>query len=119
MERMIGRYQIERELGEGGMATVYLARDPAMDRVVVIKVILREFSRDPQFRARFNREAKTIAALEHEAIVPVHDFGEHDGQPFIVMRYMPGGSLQDRAPFNQFSLPEIARIIDRIAEALD
>jgi serine/threonine-protein kinase len=116
---MIGRYEIERELGEGGMATVYLAHDPMMGRQVVIKVILREFTRDPQFRARFLREAKVIAGLEHDSIVPVHDFGEHEGQPYIVMRHMPGGSLQDRAPYTQLTLPEVARLIERIADALD
>jgi serine/threonine-protein kinase len=119
MSQTVGRYEIERELGEGGMATVYLARDTVMDRKVVVKVILRDYARDPQFRARFLREAKTIAALEHDSIVSVHDFGEHDGQPYIVMRQMSGGSLQDRAPYSQLTLPEIARIIERIADALD
>ena len=125
MPQTIGRYEIERELGEGGMATVYIAHDPAMGRKVVIKVILREYTRDPQFQARFVREAKTIAALEHDSIVPVYDYGiirhaqDDVEQPYLVMRHMPGGSLQDRAPYNQLSLPDIAHIIERIADALD
>ena len=66
----IGRYEIERELGRGGMAVVYLARDPLMKRRVAIKVLPRQFTFDPQFRARFQREAEIVAALEHPHIVP-------------------------------------------------
>ena len=91
----IGRYEVVRELGRGGMAVVYLAEDPYMKRQVAVKVLPRQFTFDNQFRARFEREAQTIASLEHPAIVPVYDFGEHDGQPFIVMRDMPGGTLGD------------------------
>src|SRR3990170_2245648 len=79
----IGRYEVLRPLGRGGMAVVYLARDPAMKRQVAVKVLPRQFTFDPQFRARFQREAEAIAALEHPAIVPVYDYGEHDEQPFI------------------------------------
>ncbi|MBI3362897.1 MAG: serine/threonine protein kinase, partial [Chloroflexi bacterium] len=75
----IGRYEIARELGRGGMAIVYLARDPLMRREVALKVLPREFLHDPTFRARFEREAQAVAALEHPAIVPVYDFGEADG----------------------------------------
>ena len=67
----IGRYQILAELGRGGMATVYRAHDPSFDREVAVKVLPREFLHDPQFLARFQREIKTIAQLEHPAIVPV------------------------------------------------
>src|SRR5688572_1149159 len=91
-----GRYQIKTELGRGGMATVLLGHDPRFQREVALKVIPREFLHDPNFRERFEREAQTIAALEHSAIVPVYDFGEEDGQPYLVMRYLPGGNLTDR-----------------------
>ena len=94
--QQIGRYEVESELGRGGMAVVYKARDPRFDRMVAVKVLPREFMHDPQFIGRFIREAKTIAALDHPAIVPVFDYGEEDGQPFIVMRYMPGGSLAEK-----------------------
>ena len=77
----IGRFQIKRELGRGGMAIVYLAFDSRFNRDVAIKVLPREFLYDPQFRARFEREAQVIAALEDPAIVPVYDFGEEAGQP--------------------------------------
>lgn len=97
----IGRYEIERKLGEGGMAVVYLARDPFTKRQVAVKMLLmpsQQFEIGRQLRARFEREAEIVAALEHPHIVPIHDFGEHDGQPFIVMRYMTGGSLADHYP---------------------
>ncbi len=72
------------------MATVYRAYDPSFEREVAIKVLPRELMHDPQFRDRFRREIKTVASLEHPAIVPVYDVGEEDGEPYFVMRYMPG-----------------------------
>jgi serine/threonine-protein kinase len=101
------------------MAVVYLARDPYIERQVAVKVLPRQFTFDPQFRARFQREAKAIAALEHPAIVPVYDFGEHDEQPYIVMRYMPGGSLHERLIREPLPLAEAARILGRLAPGLD
>ncbi len=74
--QIIDRYEIKSELGRGGMATVFHAHDPRFERDVVVKVLPREFLHNPTFRTRFEREAKTIAALEHSAIVPVYDFGE-------------------------------------------
>ena len=91
-----GRYQIVAELGRGGMAIVYHAFDPRFNRNVALKILPREFLFERTFRARFDREAKAVAALEHWAIVPVYDYGEQDDQPFFVMRYMPGGSLLER-----------------------
>ena len=81
----IGRYEIKDELGKGGMATVYRAFDPLSKRQVAIKVLPRELLHDASFRARFDREAQTIASLEHPAIVPVHDFGEDSGQTLRVL----------------------------------
>jgi tRNA A-37 threonylcarbamoyl transferase component Bud32 len=115
----IGRYEIKAELGRGGMATVYQAYDPRFERDVAIKVLPREMLHDPQFRARFEREAKTIAMLEHPAIVPVYDFGEEDGQPYFVMRHMTGGSLSDRMNQGPITVKEAARIIERLAPGLD
>jgi serine/threonine-protein kinase len=115
----IGRYEIKSELGRGGMATVYLAYDPRFEREVALKILPREFLHDPQFRIRFEREAKTIAALEHPAIVPVYDVGEEDGQPYFVMRYMNGGSLADRIKQGTIALSESAKIMERLCPALD
>ena len=115
----IDRYEIIEELGRGGMATVFRARDPRFDREVAIKILPRVFLHDHQFRARFEREAKTIATLEHTAIVPVHDFGEDDGQPYIVMRLMSGGTLADRLQKGKIPLKDAVRIITRLSHALE
>ncbi|MEI6291286.1 MAG: WD40 repeat domain-containing serine/threonine protein kinase [Chloroflexota bacterium] len=118
-EQKIGRYEIKSELGRGGMATVYRAYDPRFEREVAIKVLPRELLHDPQFRVRFEREAKTIAALEHPAIVPVYDVGDEDGQPYFVMRCMTGGSLADTIGQGPMQLGSAARIMERIAPAMD
>ncbi len=115
----IDRYVISGELGRGGMATVYRARDPRFKRDVAVKVLPREFLHEPTFRERFDREAQTIATLEHPAIVPVYDFGEEEGQPYLVMRYMPGGSLSDRLKSGPIPIPEAAMIINRLSSALE
>ncbi len=114
----IGRYIIKSELGRGGMATVYRAHDPSVDREIAIKVLPREMLHDPQFRSRFEREIKMVAALEHPSIVPIYDVGEEDGQPYFVMRYMTGGSLSDGIENGKFSIQDTARIIEKIAKGL-
>ncbi len=114
MPQKIGRYLIKSSLGEGGMAAVYRAQDPRFEREVAIKVLPHELMPDPMFRARFVREAKMIAGLEHPVIVPVHDFGEQDSQPYLVMRLMSGGTLSQRLETEPLPLPEVARIVQRI-----
>ncbi|MEM7112769.1 MAG: serine/threonine-protein kinase [Chloroflexota bacterium] len=114
----IGRYIIEREIGRGGMSIVYLAQDPLTERHVAIKLLPRQLAFDPMFRRRFQHEAKVIARLEHSAIVPLYDFGEVNEQPYLVMRYMAGGSLSERLK-RPLYLPEISRLLNRIAPALD
>ena len=96
MRTRIDRYQIKQEIGHGGMATVYCGYDPRVKRDVAIKVLQAPLTADPQFRARFEREATIIARLDHPAIVPIYDFGEDGGEMYIVMRYMSGGSLSQR-----------------------
>jgi serine/threonine-protein kinase len=116
----IGIYEIKSELGRGGMATVYRAYDPRFEREVAVKVLPHELLHaDPQFRLRFEREAKIIAQLEHSAIVPVYDVGEADGLPYFVMRYMNGGSLSERIKAGVFSIEEAAKILEAIAPGLD
>ena len=115
----VGRYKIKSELGRGGMSTVYRAFDPISNREVAIKILPRELLNNLLTRARFKRELKLIASLEHPAIVPVYDVGgEDDHQPFFVMRYMSGGSLSDMIKKGQFSLRDAAVIIERLASAL-
>lgn len=116
----IGIYEIKSELGRGGMATVYCGYDPRFEREVAVKVLPHELLHaDPQFRLRFEREAKIIAQLEHSAIVPVYDVGESDGQPYFVMRYMNGGSLSERIKAGVFTLEEAIKILSAIAPGLD
>ncbi len=90
----IGRYEVVRTLGSGGMGAVYLARDPAIDRLVAIK-LLREGLDSPELRERFTREARASGRLRHPNIVTIFQAGEHNSQPFIVMEYIAGSSLAE------------------------
>jgi serine/threonine-protein kinase len=119
MPRNIGRYQIKSELNKGGMSVVYLATDPRFGRDVAVKLLPRSMQDQPNVRERFEREYRIIAALEHPCIVPVYDVGEEDGQPFLVMRHMPGGSLADLLTYGRLNLPDAVRITQRLASALD
>ncbi len=115
----IGRYEIERELAQGGMGVIFQARDPYIQRHVVVKVLMYRHTSDEMYREFFQQEAEVIAALEHPCIVPIYDFGWHGQQPYIVMRYMAGGSLEDKLRVAEIKQTEIAHIFKRIAEALD
>ncbi len=116
----IGRYEIRAELGRGGMATVYHGYDPRFEREVAVKVLPSELLHsDPQFKLRFEREAKIIAQLEHPSIVPVYDVGEENGQPYFVMRYMNGGSLAERIKTKVMTVEEAVKILGQIAPGLD
>ncbi len=119
MPDRIDRYEIRGVIGKGGMAEVFRAYDPRFKRDVAMKMISPEFLLESQFQKRFEQEAMVIARLQHPAIVPVYDFGEDNGRPFLVMRLMEGGSLQDRLDGHPIPLPETARLIRRLAPALD
>lgn len=119
MIQRIGRYEVKAKLGQGGMAAVYRAHDPRFKRDVAIKVLPPAFLDNAMFRARFEREAQVIASLEYSGIVPVYDFGEQEGQLYLVMRYMPGGSLADRISLVPPKLSEIVHIFNHLAPALD
>lgn len=114
-----GRYEIESELGRGGMAVVYKAHDTELRRTVALKVLPSQFMHDPTFLDRFRRESHTIAQLEHQAIVPLYDFGEHDDQPYLVMRYMSGGTLADMLKDGPLSLEKTLTILERVSTALE
>ena len=119
----LGRYELVSSLGSGGMATVYKAFHRALDRTVAIKVIRADLSNDEEFVERFRAEAKTVARMRHPHIVEVHDFDEADGRHFIVMEYLEGGSLLDRAAalrkLGQRIPPlEVARIVGEAADGL-
>ena len=115
----IGRYHIRRQVGRGATATVFRAFDPHFQRIVALKLLPANLLNDVGVRARFEREAHTVAALEHPAIVPVYDFGEEDGRLFFVMRFMDGGSLADRLHKRPLSLAAASAIFNRLAPALD
>ena len=102
------------------MATVYRGWDTLFEREVAVKVLPRELLHsDPQFKLRFEREAKIIASLEHPSIVPVYDVGEDDGQPYFVMRYMSGGSLSERIKAKVMTVEEAAKILGQLAPGMD
>jgi eukaryotic-like serine/threonine-protein kinase len=82
------RYRIEREIAQGGMAEVYLARDQSLDRLVALKALFPEFAREPSFVERFRREAQAAANLNHPNIVAIYDWGQESGTYFIVMEYV-------------------------------
>ena len=115
-----GRYRVGRRLGEGGMAIVYLGHDLLLGRDVAIKTPRPQFSADPGFRARFEREARAAASLSHPNIIDVYDVGEDDGTPFIVMELVRGQSLKEiiaaDAPFHP---DDVAELLEQIGGALD
>jgi serine/threonine protein kinase len=117
----IGRYHIIEQLGEGGMATVYKAFDNRLERQVAIKFIRREVVMPGQLQhmlKRFEREAKSLARLSHPNIVKVHDYGEHEGMPYLVMEYQEGGSLKARTG-SPMSYTEAIRLLLPVARALE
>jgi tetratricopeptide (TPR) repeat protein len=95
-ERLKGRYRLERTLGRGGMAAVWLGHDEVLDRPVAVKVLSDTIASDPGFLARFRREARTAAGLSHPNLVRVYDFSDEGGRPYLVMQFVPGENLAER-----------------------
>src|SRR3954466_16227403 len=89
------QYEVESEIGRGGMSVVYRARDRRLERPVAIKVLPPEMAYDPAIRMRFTREAQTSAQLSHAHIVPIYDVGERDGIAYFVMAVITGGNLAE------------------------
>jgi serine/threonine protein kinase len=118
----IGRYEILKEKGRGAMGTVYIARDPAMDRIVALKTIHSIALTGPQaneFRERFYREARSAGGLAHPGIVTVFDVGEQDGVPYLVMEFIEGHTLADAAKNGErFTYERVCEIGQQVAEAL-
>src|SRR5262245_62073856 len=92
----LGPYVIAAPIGAGGMGEVYKATDTRLDRTVAIKVLPAHVAADPDLKQRFEREAKTLAALSHPHICPIHDVGSQNGVNFLVMEYLEGEALEQR-----------------------
>jgi len=116
--KQFGYYQIVAPLGEGGMAAVYKAYQPSMERYVAVKVLPRHMSTSEEFVNRFRREAKLLAQLQHPHILPVFDYGEADGYPYIVMPFINSGTLADLLRKRQLSLSEVRRVMIQLGDAL-
>src|SRR5438128_8349711 len=118
----LGPYEILALIGAGGMGEVYRARDTRLDRTVAIKVLPAALALDPQFRDRFDREAKAISALDHPHICALYDVGEQDGTSFLVMQYLEGETLAERLGRSKdrpLPMTESLTIAIQIADELD
>lgn len=118
--KTLGRFEILSELGRGGMAVVYRARQTDLGRVVALKILPPELSYDKTYIARFLQEARSAAGLEHPHIVPIYEIGEADGLHYIAMKFIIGQTLKDLVHARgAMSLPETIALLDQMASALD
>ena len=115
----LGPYEIVQAIGAGGFGQVYKARDTRLNRFVAIKVLPEHLSQDPELKARFEREAQTLASLSHAHICPVFDVGQHAGTDFIVMEFLEGVTLAQRLDKGALPFDEALKIALEIADALD
>src|SRR5215467_11698910 len=115
----LGPYEILAEIGAGGMGEVYKAADTRLNRTVAIKVLPAQFSENFELKQRFEREAQTIASLNHPHICTLHDVGQQDGIDYLVMEYLEGQTLAQRLDRGALPLDEALKIAIEIADALD
>ncbi len=115
----LGPYQILEQIGLGGMATVYKAYQPGMNRLVALKVLPEHYARDPRFVKRFEREAQVVAKLEHRNIIPIYDYGSHDNITYLAMRYLQAGTVKDILAHGALPLNDVAKLLSDISSALD
>ena len=115
----LGHYEVVAPLGEGGMGEVYRARDTRLDRTVAIKLLPPRVGHDPERRARFEREARTISSLNHPHICTLFDVGEEQGSHFLVMELLEGESLADRLQRGPLPLDQVVKYGAQVADALD
>jgi len=114
----LGQYRIVEPIGRGGMASVYKAYQPSLDRYVAIKVLPPYYAHEPGFAMRFTREAKAVARLDHPNVLPIYDFGQQDDLSYIVMKYVAAGTLQEMMG-RPLPLEQATQIVEQIAAALD
>ena len=115
----LGPYEIVQAIGAGGMGQVYKARDTRLNRFVAIKVLPEHLSQNPELKARFEREAQTLASLSHPHICPVFGVGQQDGTDYLVMEFLEGQTLAQRLEKGALALDEALKIAIEIADALD
>jgi serine/threonine protein kinase len=114
----IGAYRIVATLGEGGTASVFKAYHAALDRYVALKTLYPAFKDDSTFLARFQREARVVAKLDHPNIVPIYDFSEHEGVPYLVMKFVEGETLSTNLRDGPLLVVECSRILGAVGGAL-
>src|ERR1700692_2765227 len=117
--RRLGPYEILSAVGAGGMGEVYRARDTRLDRIVAIKILPDHLSDRAELRERFEREARTVASLNHPHICTLHDIGHQDGTDFLVMEYLEGETLAERLQKGPLPLDQVLQYAIEIADALD
>jgi eukaryotic-like serine/threonine-protein kinase len=115
----LGPYEITNAIGAGGMGEVYRARDTRLERTVAIKILPAHLADKPELRERFEREARTIASLNHPHICILHDIGHQDGIDYLVMEYLEGETLAERLKKGQLPLDQVLQYAIEIADALD
>ncbi len=114
----LGHYEVLGPLGAGGMGEVYRALDPRLDRTVALKVLPGDLASDPERRQRFEREARAASRLSHPHICTIHDIGEQDGQPYLVMELLEGRTLRERMQGGKLPIADVLRIGAEVADAL-
>jgi len=115
----IGRYEVLRKLGQGGMGTVLLAHDPALDRKIAVKLPHFDTREDAQAIERFYREARSMATVDHPNLCPIHDVGEYDGRPYLTMAYIDGGSLAEKIDAaGPMKAPDAVQLVRKLALAM-
>ena len=116
---MFGKYQLKRLLGQGGMGEVHEAYDTSKDRTVALKILAQELARDEGFRTRFQRESRAAATLEEPHVIPIHDWGEINGNLYIDMRLVRGQDLHELLQRGPLEPARAVGIIRQVAAALD